>query len=379
MNNLLTLKYQDDMPLLMEIRGKGSIRKRYKKDGWDVSVYYPTTKKMLFLRYDRQGERISSYDKALRVLMEVNTRIKEKIFDPALYQKVSRLRFDTAIIDWFEKHIERYSPKSRRDYRNRINKILIPKFQHNDIRELSSGMIDDFYHELLEQDKNPKTIDNILSVLKAFFRDMKVHGVEPPIFPEVSKSPEIARSWCDFETFISVVNEIPAQMDREFIITCRLEWLRPGECRALMWKDIDFENDVLIVQRAFSLTELKHTKTHRVAYKHLHSTVGGFLFPRRGLPDAFVFTRKGKSYSESWARKQWNEAAKKVEVKLCLYEATRHSAASEAASSHKSIYVIKECLGHESIEATQRYAKVDMEAKRSVMEGEKVVKIRRKN
>ncbi len=72
-----------------------------------------------------------------------------------------------------------------------------------------------------------------------------------------------------------------------------------------------------------------------------------------------------------------NDAAKTKGLSLCLYEATRHSAASEAASSHKSIYVIKDCLGHENINATQRYAKVDMEAKRSVMEDKgKVVKIK---
>ena len=70
-------------------------------------------------------------------------------------------------------------------------------------------------------------------------------------------------------------------------------------------------------------------------------------------------------------------AAKKVGFNLCLYEATRHSAASEAASRHESVYVFKECLGHENIKATQRYAKVDMKAKRSVMEEEKIISIKK--
>ena len=57
--------------------------------------------------------------------------------------------------------------------------------------------------------------------------------------------------------------------------------------------------------------------------------------------------------------------AKKVGLNLCLYEATRHSAASEAAP------------GHENIKGTQRYAKVDMKAKRSVMEGGKIISIKK--
>ena len=66
-------------------------------------------------------------------------------------------------------------------------------------------------------------------------------------------------------------------------------------------------------------------------------------------------------------------------MKLELYEATRHSAASVAALNHKSIYIIKECLVHDNIKSTERYAKVDMKAKRVFMEGKKkVLNIRRK-
>ncbi len=301
---MLTEPIVNDMPLLMEIRGKGIIRQRG-NDCWDVQIYYPATKKVLRIGYDKRGNRIDSRAKALRVLMEVNTKIKEKVFDPAIYQKVSRLRFDTAITEWFEKHKHNYSPKSKKDYYNRINNLLIPQFQNDDVREIDSLQIDDFYHDLLTQGKSEKTISNILTILKAFYRDVKIYGIEPPVFPRVKESPEASRGWCDWDTFIGVVNEIPDQMDREFIITCRLEWLRPGECRALMWKDIDWGNDVLTIQKAFSLTELKSTKAGTVTYKHLHSIVKEYLLKRKGLPDAFIFTRKGKPYGESWIRKQW--------------------------------------------------------------------------
>ncbi len=43
-----------------------------------------------------------------------------------------------------------------------------------------------------------------------------------------------------------------------------------------------------------------------------------------------------------------------------LYQATRHSVASMAASSGVSIAIIKEVLGHSDIRTTQKYSHVDV-------------------
>ena len=135
-----------------------------------------------------------------------------------------------------------------------------------------------------------------------------------------------------------------------------------------MWKDFDWENDTLKVTKAFSLTTLQHTKTKRIAYKPIHPMVREMLLLRKGHPEGYVFMRNNKPYSESWMRKQWNIAAKSKNLGLSLYEATRHSAASVAASDLHSIYVISETLGHTDVRTTQRYAHVNMNAKKSVLE-----------
>jgi hypothetical protein len=62
---------------------------------------------------------------------------------------------------------------------------------------------------------------------------------------------------------------------------------------------------------------------------------------------------------------------------LCTY-IPLFSAASEAASHHQRSYVIKEWLGRDNINSTQRYARVDMKTKHEVMEGKKVVRLKKK-
>ena len=93
---MLTDPQTSDMATFVMEQYKGSIRQRG-KDCWDIYVYYPPKKNVIRIAYDKRGERIRSKTEALDVLMEVNTQIRNNKFDSALYQKVSRLRFNTSI------------------------------------------------------------------------------------------------------------------------------------------------------------------------------------------------------------------------------------------------------------------------------------------
>jgi len=55
-------------------------------------------------------------------------------------------------------------------------------------------------------------------------------------------------------------------------------------------------------------------------------------------------------------QRPWKEATKAIE----LYQNTRHSVASMAASSGVSIAIIKEVLGHTDIRTTQKYSHINV-------------------
>jgi site-specific recombinase XerD len=74
-------------------------------------------------------------------------------------------------------------------------------------------------------------------------------------------------------------------------------------------------------------------------------------------------TKKSNSitpYPADTLQRLWKEACKAVKVGIELYQATRHSVASMAASSGVSIAIIKEVLGHTDIRTTQKYSHVDV-------------------
>jgi len=81
------------------------------------------------------------------------------------------------------------------------------------------------------------------------------------------------------------------------------------------------------------------------------------------IAEAFVFPRKGKPFSESWARKKWDEArAKAVLAPITLYTGTRHSVASQTANREASLYTISKFVGHSNTKQTERYSQLEIRA-----------------
>ena len=80
------------------------------------------------------------------------------------------------------------------------------------------------------------------------------------------------------------------------------------------------------------------------------------------FPEIYLFINpnSGKSYLTDTLQRLWKEATKAVGVDIELYQATRHSVASMAASIGVSIAIIKEVLGHTDIRTTQKYSHVNV-------------------
>jgi site-specific recombinase XerD len=92
----------------------------------------------------------------------------------------------------------------------------------------------------------------------------------------------------------------------------------------------------------------------------------------RGLPNVYLFINQnsGKPYLTDTLQRLWKDACKEVNVDIELYQATRHSVASMAASSGVSIAIIKEVLEHTDIRTTQKYSHVDGLAQSLVFEAQ---------
>jgi integrase len=154
--------------------------------------------------------------------------------------------------------------------------------------------------------------------------------------------------------------------------------LRPGEVRALEWADVDLGKGQIKVRRSVRLRKVGTPKSGKgrtvpiglglvAALKSWREKNHGAVLVCRALPRP---TRATKSKASATNPRDWSpylnerqlwKAVEAVTAKLDLgtmtfYELGRHSFASDWAIQGRSIYQLKDVLGHASVTTTERYA-----------------------
>lgn len=324
---------------------------------------------------DKNHLTFHSKDHAQATLIKIAGEIENGTFDANFYakSKKSLLSFSVYALEWLagcEKKLQRseLSPTYLKDLRRFVKRDFIPFFQDESLLEIKGRRITAFYNSL---DGHPKTIFNKMSVLHKMFQDALYGEAIPsmPNFPRQGRLPEPHWQWMPEDIQEAVLEHLDNE-DAFAIYFMMCHGTRTGEVRALQHKDINLENDTITIRRSFSAqTLLATTKTKRTRIVPLDPTWKEQYLsrPRYIDPEGFVFHKKGEPLSESWLRKKWNEACNKAGISgVCLYEGTRHSIASQAASRGESLYLISKFLGHTNSKMTERYAHVAGNALRSI-------------
>jgi site-specific recombinase XerD len=83
-------------------------------------------------------------------------------------------------------------------------------------------------------------------------------------------------------------------------------------------------------------------------------------------PDAFVFVNPNtdRPFTEDILWDRWEEARKKTGLDMTLYQATRHSFASNLLKSGVDRVTISKLLGHTDIKTTSVYAHADLDSQK---------------
>jgi integrase len=320
---------------------------------------------------DRTGQVLDSYQRAFNLLSSINTELTEHSFDPSKYVKVEleRFYFSNVLQMWLDEKQKDVDQGLRsfsyvKELKAYTERYFKPFFSNKDIRDIRRYHIDQFKASLPDH-LSPKTIKNIFISLKNLFNAAyrKEIIARVPSFPVITVPEYSGWKWIDAETQIKILDALPSS-DRPIFVFLFLHGCRPGEARALKVKDVDLASKTIRIRRTFSLNQLRETTKQKrqniiPAHPELMPYIEDVL--KSSLPEAFLFVnqRTGKPYNDETLRKIWHRALKKADLQnsgLRLYDASRHSFASQLINANVPLNIVSRLLGHSSLKMTQRYA-----------------------
>ncbi len=222
----------------------------------------------------------------------------------------------------------------------------------------------------------PKSKKNIMTMLKNFCYYLLRREIlaRMPYF-HVLSPPEPPIVWISKEDQGKIIEHILAPF-RPIFYFLMYHPVRISEATALKIKDFNLQDRSVHICRAFSVNELRPRKNKKSYYLPLSSQFDVSILKNK-LPEAFAFNNSvGKPCQGNTLRKTWNRACKRAGIKIQLKNATRHSIASQALNDGVPLEVISKALGHSTLEITrQRYASLEIEKMRVVVNGNKIQEI----
>lgn len=259
-----------------------------------------------------------------------------------------------------------------RDDRTRLNLHLRPRFGTRRLDEIS---IDDVRQLIIDlrATHRPQTIRNVLHTLSRLFEDQpRALRLSNPVRAlDRYDRRRIGKGWDPRQTpflktkadvrslYLALPEMARARPFRAMYAVGVLAGLRPGEVRALEWADLDFDAQLIHVQRSAE----GPTKDDESRYVPIPPALAAALKEWRKqcpLGSKLVFPSSGPNgryVDEDAFRRVLTDALEAAKLPpLTVYQATRHSFGAQWVKNGGSLVKLAATLGHSNTEVTARYS-----------------------
>ena len=243
-------------------------------------------------------------------------------------------------------------------------RTLKPYFKDKTLKKITPGDIDDY--KLLRLKKlKPSSVNRELSTLRHIFnfakRDKKFYGENP-----VSISGLLSED--------NTRDRVLTPEEEERLMTCSAPHLKPilttalntgmrkGEILSLKWNDVDFDNNLFIINASNN----KSKKVKRIPINSYLKKMLLELKLKNQVKSKYVFIGDDEKPMKS-IKTAFNNACRRANIKGLTFHDLRHTAGTRMLESGVNIVAISEILGHSSIEITKkRYLHPDISLRDAV-------------
>lgn len=277
---------------------------------------------------------------------------------PKTRQEVPTLQeFEARFLDGYAR-ANRQKPSGIAGKESILKAHLVPMFGKKKLDAITSEDVQRLKHQ--RQDRSPKTVNNILTVLNTMLKQAVAWDVidRMPCTIRLLPIPKPQAQFHDFETYDRLVRAAE-RLDRRTHLLVLMggdAGLRCGEMMALTWGDVDLEKRQICVQRSDWKGHVTVPKGGRLRYVPMTTRLEGALRAHRHLRGKRVVCQKnGEPLTQKMVQDHVRRAAQAAHVGRETVHVLRHTFCSHLAMKGAPARAIQELAGHQDLSTTQRY------------------------
>ena len=251
------------------------------------------------------------------------------------------------LVEDFESHIAEKKPETRKDYRGRIRRNLLPYFKGKRVADINSNMVRDFFRKKRANPTDANRSLAVLSVMMARAIELKWRTDNPCI--GIKRNEERPRDvWLDemdLPKFVSALADVTGAYGDLIRFLTVTGW-RVSEARLLTWDMIDLPRMV---------ARLPDSKTG--ATRRELSTDAATILDGQKHRIGFAFSNRNGSAPLSYKglREKLHGLCQKADIAQITPHALRHTAATWAAMSGAQAHELRQAFGWKTLAMTGRY------------------------
>ncbi|MBI5591968.1 MAG: tyrosine-type recombinase/integrase [Deltaproteobacteria bacterium] len=352
---------------------KGSIHQKANGQ-WYVAWYHDGHQHKIY-RY--QGDMIESRRVAekLRSLMQSDT--EKGVFRIETYTKEQWTDTSEYLTNWLESIKPSVSLATYRNYKTSITKHLTPFFQKHRIKlkEIQYDILVMLLNSIDLTGQGKICIMKCLQTcLKHAWRSQRIPNMPP--FPDRKmyriEAPEIR--WISEERQMAIIDAVP-ERHRPIFLWLKYHLRRPAEAMSLLKTDYDPGTKSFTIHRSVSShKQVDRTKTGKVHVIPCHSAFAPHLNDLGRSFSQYLFScresqQPGKCYTQHIMSGIWKAACSEAGENIPMYAGLKHSSCCQYINEKGlSLSELQSVTDHASMDSVKRYAKMEIDRKRELME-----------
>lgn len=344
------------------------------------NIYKDAKRGTYFFRityYDKTNTRQFITRKGFKQRKEAVKKCNEIMDEIEGIGKINKLPFDKLVEEYIDWYSARRKASSLKSLKTHANNHLIPYFKSMDVFKMTTQDVMKFQNKKMKEGRSGEYLKKMHVFLVSILNHaMKYHDLKQNVASLVGNleiETQKRLNYWTLEQFNQFYEMLPNIQQKVFFKLLFIGGMRKGECRALTWDDINFDEEFIHINKTDYhgiVTAPKTKASIRDIYMptHMMDDLQEYLVWYKDnniyKSNYVLFGAFFKAFSEGTIDRWFNRTLKKLDDELpkgetfprIVIHELRHSSASLLVNNGASPMIIAQRLGHSSTEeVTSRY------------------------